>query len=336
MKFAIIGAGRMGLRHIAVAKSLGFEIVGVCDPSDAATESALNKHELGADVAFKSVPEMLSSVKPEALVVASTAPSHCKYVCDGAAARIRFILCEKPMAASLQECNRMIEACRESGTVLGVNHQMRYMEQYTRVKQFAQSSEFGGLQSMTVAASNIGFSMNGSHYFEAFRFLTDEKVIAVSAWLDKARLANPRGVQYEDRSGQLRGISSTGKRLYMEMGADLGHGLQVVYGCRNGQIFSDQLSGTLRLSRRQKQYAELPTAQYGMPADEETITIPPADVIVSTRLLWQDLLSNGQFPDGSCGRYTVSGVIAANISGEMDGAPVRLDSVSQDRVFAWA
>lgn len=326
----------MGLRHITVAKSLGFEVAGIFDPSQSAMDAALKQHELGAETAFKSAQEMLEAVKPDALVIASTAPSHCEYVCAAAASGVRYILCEKPMAVSLEECDRMIQVCRASGTILGVNHQMRYMEQYTRVRDLAQSVEFGGLRSMTLASSNIGFSMNGSHYFEAFRYLTGDEIDIVAAWMDQTLLANPRGPQYQDRSGQLRGVSKSGKRLYMEIGADLGHGLQLIYGCRNGQIFSDQLSGMLRLSRRQAQYTQLPTSQYGMPADEEILNIAPADIVLSTKLLWQDMLTNRSFPDGACGRYTVSGVIAANMSGERDGVAIRLGDVSQDRKFAWA
>ena len=38
--------------------------------------------------------------------------------------------------------------------------------------------------------------MNGTHYFEAFRFLCDEEPVAVSAWFDNEVLANPRGERF--------------------------------------------------------------------------------------------------------------------------------------------
>jgi predicted peroxiredoxin len=336
VKFAIIGVGRMGLRHISVAKSLGYDVAGIFDPSQAATDAALKQHDLDAKTAFKSAQEMLANVKPDALVVASTAPSHCEYVCAAAAAGVRYILCEKPMAVSLAECDRMIEACRASGAVLGVNHQMRYMEQYTAVRQLAMSDDLGGLCSMTVAASNIGFAMNASHYVEAFRYLTGETVTAVSAWLDPGRLTNPRGAQYEDRSGQLRAVSASGKRLYMEIGADQGHGLQVIYGCRYGQIYSDQLAGFLRVSQRRPEDRVLPTAQYAMPAVESTIAIAPADVIMPTQALWRGMVGGGSFPDSACGRNSVATIVAANVSGKHGGAPVRIDAAPRDLSFAWA
>jgi hypothetical protein len=336
VKFCIIGVGRMGQRHIAVAKSLGFEIAGVYDVSADAIEKTLSDHSLPRSSAFDSVDTMLSSVKPQALTIASTAPSHCDFVCRAAQAGVRYILCEKPMAVSLRECDRMLEVCSRTGTTLGINHQMRYMEQYTAVKMLAASAELGGLCSMTVAASNIGFAMNASHYFEAFRYLTDEEVVSVSSWLDAEILPNPRGPQYQDRSGQLRGASASGKRLYLEIGADQGHGIHVVYGCRYGQIFSDQLSGSLRVVHREPQDRALPTSRYGMPAVEKSSTIAPADVIAPTQSLWRSMIGGTSFPDGECGRHAVAGVVAANVSGEQNGAAIRLAAVPRDRSFAWA
>ncbi len=232
LKFGIIGVGRMGRRHLQVAKRLGFEISGLYDPSQDAINTALSGQELPASVVFRSVDDLFDRAAPQALVVSSTAPSHCEFVCRAARAGVRYILCEKPMAVSVSQCEEMIEACENVGTVLAVNHQMRYMEQYTQVKALADSPEFGGLRSMTVAASNIGFAMNASHYFEAFRYLTGEELISVSAWLDDERVPNPRGMQYDDRAGQLRAVSASGRRLYMEIGVDQGHGLHVIYGCR--------------------------------------------------------------------------------------------------------
>lgn len=336
MKFCIIGVGRMGLRHVAVARSLGFEIAGIYDLSDEMAEKARAEFDLPSSAVFRSVDAMLRDLKPETLTIASTAPSHCDFVCRAAEAGVRYILCEKPMAVSIDECDRMIEACRASGAVLGINHQMRYMEQYTAVRALVDSPELGGLSSMTVAGSNFGFAMNASHYFEAFRYLTDEPIVSVSSWLDPEILPNPRGPQYEDRSGQLRGVSSSGKRLYMELSAEQGHGLHVVYGCRYGQIFSDQLTGMLRVVHREPQDRELPTSRYGMPSIEKVMAIAPADVINSTQALWRSMLAGASFPDGANGRYTVAGVVAVNASGEQGGAPVRLDAAPRSRSFAWA
>jgi hypothetical protein len=280
---------------------------------------------------------MLETTKPDALVVSSTAPSHCEYVCMAAEAGVKYILCEKPMAVSLAQCDRMIEACKKSSSLLAVNHQMQFMEQYTVVKELINSPEFGGLRSVTVAASNFGLAMNAAHYFEMFRYMTGEQIGEVSCWMDSARVPNPRGAQYEDRSGQLRALSPSGIRLYMEIGGDLGHGIQVVYSCRLGQILVDELSGYLRYFHRKPEFAELPTTRYGMPSVTEMRVIASADVIKPTEAVWKAMFENKIYPDGICGRHTVSVLVAANISGERGGKQVELvRELPADRVFLWA
>lgn len=337
MKFCAIGLGRMGRRHLQVAKNLGFEISGIYDPLPESVNLALKEHELPESIVFDSVQQMLASVKPDALVVASTAPSHCEYVCMAAEAGVRFVLCEKPMAVSVAECDRMIAACAAAGTSLAINHQMQFMEQYTFVKGLVSSSAFGGLRSVTVAASNFGLAMNGAHYFEMFRYLTDEDVASVSCWADAEKVPNPRGAQYEDRSGQLRAVTPSGVRLYMEIGGDQGHGIQVIYGCKFGQILVDELAGYVRYIHRKEEYRDLPTTRYGMPAEEVSTHIAPADVIAPTQAVWSAMLAGSAYPDGACGRHAVRALVAANISAESAGRSVILSNgEAADRAFPWA
>lgn len=337
MKLCVVGLGRMGRRHVQVARNLRFEIVGIYDPFTDSVELTLKEHELLASAVFDSVPHMLERTCPDALVVGSTAPSHCEYVCMAAAAGVHYVLCEKPMALSVAECDRMVNACAEAGATLAVNHQMQYMQQYTAVKNLAFSSSFGGLRSITVIASNFGLAMNGVHYFEMFRYLTGEEISTISFWADAEKVPNPRGEQYEDRSGQLRATTPSGARLYMELGGDQGHGVCVVYGCRHGQIFVDELTGLMRYTHREKEFLDLPTTRYGMPAKIVTQQIAPADVIGPTEAVWRAMLAGGSFPDGSSGRHAVRALVAANISGERMGQPVHLDDKEvSERSFSWA
>ncbi|OGB20896.1 MAG: hypothetical protein A3I66_20060 [Burkholderiales bacterium RIFCSPLOWO2_02_FULL_57_36] len=327
----------MGRRHILAAKNVGFEIAGIYDPSPDAITLALDEQNLPRSIVFSSAEQMLTTVKPDAIVVSSTAPSHGEYVCLAADVGVKYILCEKPMAVSIAECDRMMEACKRAGAILAINHQMRFLEQYTAVKELADSAAFGGLRSMTVCASNFGLSMNGSHYFEAFRFLTGEEILSVSFWADAAVLPNPRGPEYTDRSGQLRAVTPSGVRLYGELSADQGHGIQVIYGCRYGQILVDELSGFMRIMHRQEQYRDLPTTRYGMPAVEVIRQIEPVDVVGPTESLWKAMLKGGSIPDGQCGRHAVATLVAANLSGEQDGRAVQIDAgLPVARVFPWA
>src|SRR5215470_17506941 len=167
MNICIVGVGRMGRRHIASARAAGFAVEGIFDQSAEALATTLNDCGVEKAIAFTNAREMLQSVRPHAVVISTTAPSHHEFVCDAAATGVRYILCEKPMATSLAACDSMIAACREAGVKLAVNHQMRFMEQYSAIKELIDTPEFGGLRSMIVTSGNFGLAMNGSHYFEA-------------------------------------------------------------------------------------------------------------------------------------------------------------------------
>ncbi len=327
----------MGRRHIDAAKGLGFEVVGIHDPIAAAMDIAVSDHGISKDLCFVDANEMLQKQKPEGVVIASTAPSHSGLVVASANAGVKYILCEKPMAVSLAECDVMISACKASNSVLAINHQMRFMEQYSSVKAMCETPEFGGLQSITVAASNFGLAMNGCHYFEMFRYMMDEEISDIQFWADQEKVPNPRGPQFVDHSGQLRAVAKTGKRLYMELGGDQGHGIYVTYGCRYGQILVDELAGHLRAIVRKEEFRSLPTTRYGMPAQEIIRQIAPADVIGPTQSLWKAMLEKKNYPDGACGRHALAALVAANISAGKNGALISLTAnLDTSRKFLWA
>jgi predicted dehydrogenase len=332
MKVAVLGLGRMGRRHVQVVRDLGMQIVGLADAF--ADAQRVTREELGIEdtsLYHSNAVDALRVGRPEAVVVSTTAPSHCELVCAAAEAGARYILCEKPLATSLADADRMIEACQRAGALLGVNHQMRFMAQYTEIKAAIDTPEFGGLTGLVVSGSNFGLAMNGSHYFEMFRYITGAPVASVQAWLDAELVPNPRGPQFEDRAGRLRVVGVDGRSMYFDCSAGAGHGVQVIYQCRYGQLYVDELSGYLRSVRRQDEFRALPTTRYGMPGVEDIRRIPPADVLGPTRAVWESMLAGRDPPDGDAGRHAVACLCAALTSAQFGSAEVRLDDGRIDR-----
>jgi predicted dehydrogenase len=296
MKAVIIGFGRMGQRHVQVVRELGLELVGVSDQKMAQLSDIAEKLQLPSAMRFEDSVKMIKAARPECVIVATTAPTHCEYTCLAAENGAKFILCEKPMAVSLEECDRMIACCRKNGALLAINHQMRFMEQYIEPKRIVGSEAFGGLSSITVLAGNFGLAMNGTHYFEMFRYLTDEAPKEVTAWFSSASVPNPRGPQFEDRAGEVRITTGSGKRFYMEASDDQGHGVQVIYAGRYGQLMIDELAGLMRWFVREEPHRALPTTRYGMPWTETTRKIAPADVIAPSKAVLKALLEKKDYP----------------------------------------
>jgi predicted dehydrogenase len=337
VRTALIGLGRMGLRHLSVLEELELDVAGACDIMAGARAQA-REAGIAAERLFDDPIRMLDTVKPECVVVATTAPSHCEFVCAAAQRGAKAILCEKPLAVSLAEADRMVEACAHSATRLAVNHQMRFMEQYALPKEIVTSEAFGGLSSVSVVAGNFGMAMNGSHYFEMFRYMTDEEPLRVAAWFSKGNVPNPRGAKFEDRAGCVRIENASGKRFYMDASTDQGHGMFVSYAGPHGRLDVDELAGHMRLVVREAPHRTQPTTRYGMPWTTTERTITPADAVAPTREVMKALLEGTEYPDGKVGRTVMEVLVAAYVSHEQGGRAVDLTAnmLPRGRVFPWA
>ena len=75
--------------------------------------------------AIGELEEMLASVEIALVVIGTPTPSHPDLVVQAAAAG-KHVLCEKPMALSLDECQRMIDACEQAGVQLVIGHSLRF------------------------------------------------------------------------------------------------------------------------------------------------------------------------------------------------------------------
>lgn len=328
----------MGRRHIVAARLSGLEIVGITDTRPESLAEAKSETDVDEALHFSDARQLIEATRPECVVIATTAASHAELTCMAAEAGVKRILCEKPMATSLADCDRMIDVCRTSGTRLAINHQMRYMPQFTIPKAIADSPEFGGVSSVTVIAGNFGIAMNGTHRAELLRYMTGEPPRTVTAWFSAERLSNPRGPEFEDRAGSLRVTTGSGRRLYLDASAEQGHGIISLYAGRNGQIVVDELGGEILTTIRVEEHRALPTTRYGMPADRRTRAIPPSDPVAASVAALRALIDGDDYPSGEEGRQAVSVIVAAYLSAENGSRAVDLktDALPRDRRFPWA
>lgn len=333
----MLGVGRMGRRHVQAVRELGWDLAGAYDVNPASLKLTQEEQSVPADRLFGDMDQLFSAAKPECVIIATTADSHADLTCLAAERGARFILVEKPMAVSLAECDRMLAACSKAGAKLAVNHQMRFMPQYTEAKRILATEAYGRFASMTVVAGNFGFSTNGTHYLEAFRYLADESPVEVTAWFSGETVPNPRGPQFQDRAGTIRAVTAGGKRLFMEIGADQGYGLHLVFASRNGMIVVDEITGEMRCVVRKQEHRDMPTTRIALPADRTELKIELAGVIKSTAAVLSALVEDVNSVTGEDGRKAVELLVAAYQSAETGNAPVRVGAgLDRERTFPWA
>jgi predicted dehydrogenase len=338
MRVAVLGLGRMGRRHLQIVSQLGWDVAGIADRSEASVEAAAAEWNVPLERRFTDPERLVAELRPECVIVAVTAPAHAQLTCLAAESGARFVLCEKPMARSLEECDRMVDVCRKNATRLAINHQMRFMDQYLRAREVLDSDEFGGLSSITVVAGNIGMAMNATHYFELLRWMTGEELRDVTAWFADGTIPNPRGTEFEDRAGSVRVTTMGGKRLYLEIGPDQGHGLRVVYGGKYGVMVADEIAGTVSLSVREAGDRARPTTQYATRAIDREFTVAPVEAVAPSRAVLEALVSGADVPTGEHGRMAVAALVAAHVSHENGHTAVSLADANLPvaRIFAYA
>lgn len=117
IKVAVIGAGMMGKNHLRTYKNLnGFELVGVYDIfADAAKAAA----ETFGIKAFSSLEEVAAEV--DAVSVVTTSVTHAE-VGEFFLNKGIHCLIEKPLAATKEECQRLIAAAQNNNVTLLVGH----------------------------------------------------------------------------------------------------------------------------------------------------------------------------------------------------------------------
>jgi len=153
IRVGIVGFGYMGRMHYRCWSALeGVRITAACDAdakaftsSNAASgniSGAANDIDLAGIRTFTSFDDLLTSGAVD--VVSITLPTHMHpaFTIKALAAGMH-VLCEKPMALTLEDCDRMIAAAAQYKRLLQIGHCIRFWPEYVATRELVRSGEFG-------------------------------------------------------------------------------------------------------------------------------------------------------------------------------------------------
>jgi predicted dehydrogenase len=142
VRWGLIGAGDIVRKRVADAlrACTGCELAAVSRARADLVEPFAR--EVGAKRWYRHWRELVADPGVDAVYVATPVHLHAEQTIAAAEAG-KHVLCEKPMAMDLAECDRMITACRASGVALGVAYYRRFYPVVARVKQMIDSAEIG-------------------------------------------------------------------------------------------------------------------------------------------------------------------------------------------------
>ncbi len=123
---AVVGCGSTAhRRHLPVWRGMDdARLVAVVSRDAARREAA--RQEFGAEMALEDWRQLAAIPEVEAVDICPPHPTHAEITCALATAG-KHVLCEKPMATTLEDARRMAEAARRAGVVLMPFHNMRLL-----------------------------------------------------------------------------------------------------------------------------------------------------------------------------------------------------------------
>jgi predicted dehydrogenase len=187
LKLAVVGCGHWGPNHIRNFRALnGVSVPWAVDrdPQRRAHVSSLYDHlNTTADI-----DEMLADKSVTAVVVATPTGTHFD-VCMKAIEAGKHVLCEKPLATTSLECEKLIAAASEHGVVLMVGHVFLFNGGILKLKELNSFNDLGRLYYASAVRTNLGPIRDdvnasvdlASHDISIFNFLFGSAPISASA-----------------------------------------------------------------------------------------------------------------------------------------------------------
>ncbi len=204
--WAVIGTGRIlkwMVPAIKAAKDTRLVAVLSRDKKRAIAFAA----EYGIERAYESLDELLADPDVDVVYVASPNGLHARHTISAAAAG-KSVLCEKPMAPTLEECRSMIDACQKHGVKLGIGFMYRHYPAHQKARELVASGELGDLVFANaqveipprwvpgwyyepgMAGGGIIY-LAGVHRIDLLRFILGHEVVEVSAFIGEQTPARP-------------------------------------------------------------------------------------------------------------------------------------------------
>lgn len=127
-----LGIGKTHLKHYATRSDV--DIVAVCDVDENIVQREAAIYNARA---YTSFDEMLARESLDAVSICTPPRWHAPMTEACADAGVH-VLCEKPMAGTLEDCQRMVDAAERSNIVLMIAHKKRFHAFYAYLKRMTE------------------------------------------------------------------------------------------------------------------------------------------------------------------------------------------------------
>ena len=160
LTIAVVGVGHIGSQHARHAKNLG-ELTAVCDIKQDRARTIAEQYQCKA---YFSIDELLAGEKNLDLIAVCTPNGlHADHSIMALRAGCN-VLCEKPMATTVRDCERMIHTAEETNRRLFIVKQNRFNPPVKAVKKLIDEGRLGKILNVQV---NCFWNRNREYYLDS-------------------------------------------------------------------------------------------------------------------------------------------------------------------------
>ena len=162
---------------------------------------------------YKSFDSIKNNPDVDVVYVVLPNAMHLEYTLRAAAAG-KHVMCEKPMATSAADAQRMVDACRQAGRKLMIAYRCQYLPEYRELIRLARDKTYGEIRFIEASngqdnANNGQWRLNkalagggslpdvGLYCLNAARFITGEEPVEITARTTRPK-DDPRFREVED------------------------------------------------------------------------------------------------------------------------------------------
>lgn len=192
---------------------------------------------------------MLATEQPDLVSVITPDHLHADITVDAANSGAKAIFCEKPLATTLADADRMIAACEVNNVLLSIDHTRRWYPAYRMARELLRSGELGPLRSLVTSlfSPRAMLFRNGAHLIDMLHFLAESDAQWVWAELEEGfeHFDHYRGDGGHNPASEPAASGyihfANGVRAFYESAKLAFPGAQFTLTCENGRIeMSDQ------------------------------------------------------------------------------------------------
>jgi len=206
LRAVLVGCGGMSRAWLRAATATeGLSIVGLVDIVEDAARARRDEFDLANARTGDDLEAMLVATRPDIVFDVTVPEAHAQTTLT-ALRHGCHVLGEKPMATSMDDARRMVEAAQRSGRLYAVVQNRRYTAPIRRVREFLRCGAIGPLTTVNcdfyIGAHFGGFRDHMAHVllldmaihtFDQARFLAGADAVRVAF----CKEWNPRGSWYE-------------------------------------------------------------------------------------------------------------------------------------------